>query len=167
MAQLKDLLVTGATRLIGEAFTNTIQITTINAPTSAGGTTYGPGENGKVLTSNGSSIYWDDAANGTVTSIALAAGTGIAINDATAITTSGSRTISLATISTSTTTSTAAPAFNGTFTAIDSLTFDSYGRVSQVNTKTITLPSGAIIKSGTTTPTTATLAAGEIYLKYS
>ena len=58
MAQLKDLIVTGATRLIGNAYAGTIQITTLNAPTAAGGTTYGPGTNGYVLKSNGSSVYW-------------------------------------------------------------------------------------------------------------
>lgn len=58
MAQLKDLLVNGASRLIGDAFVNKIQITTINAPTSSGGTTYGPGTSGQVLKSNGTSVYW-------------------------------------------------------------------------------------------------------------
>lgn len=62
MAQLKDLLVTGASRLIGDAYTNTIQITSLKAPTSAGGSTYGTGTNGQVLLSNGSSIYWGSAA---------------------------------------------------------------------------------------------------------
>lgn len=62
MAQLKDLLVTGASRLIGDAYTNTIQITSLKAPTSAGGSTYGTGTNGQVLLSNGSSIYWGAAA---------------------------------------------------------------------------------------------------------
>lgn len=58
MAQLKDLIVTGATRLIGNAYAGTVQLTTLNAPTAAGGTTYGPGTNGYVLKSNGSSVYW-------------------------------------------------------------------------------------------------------------
>ena len=58
MAQLKDLIVTGATRLIGNVYAGTIQITTLNAPTVAGGTIYGPGTNGYVLKSNGSSVYW-------------------------------------------------------------------------------------------------------------
>lgn len=38
-------------------------------------------------------------------------------------------------------TSTASPAHSGTFTTIDSITTDTYGRVTAVNTKTITLPS--------------------------
>ena len=79
---------------------------------------------------------------GTVTSITLTQGTGISItNSGTAITTSGSRTISLATVTRTNNTSTASPAHSGTFTAIDSITTDSYGRVTAVNTKTVTLPS--------------------------
>jgi hypothetical protein len=38
-------------------------------------------------------------------------------------------------------TSTASPAHGATFTAIDSVTTDTYGRVTAVNTKTVTLPS--------------------------
>ena len=58
MAQLKDLLVNGATRLIGDVFTNKIQITAVNAPTASNSTTYGPGTSGQVLKSNGTSVYW-------------------------------------------------------------------------------------------------------------
>ena len=54
------------------------------------------------------------------------------------ITTTG--TISLATITKNNTTSTATPAHGGTFTAIDSVTYDNYGRVTGINTKTVTLP---------------------------
>ena len=67
MAQLKDLIVNGATRLIGDAFANTIQITTIKAPSTAGGTTYTAGTNGYVLKSNGSSVYWGSDSNNTYT----------------------------------------------------------------------------------------------------
>lgn len=90
MAQLKDLLVNGATRLIGDVFTNKIQITAVSAPTASNGTTYGPGTNGQILKSNGTSVYWaaDNNAGGTVTSITpgngLLNGTGTS-----AITTSG------------------------------------------------------------------------------
>lgn len=63
MAQLKDLIVNGASRLIGDAFVNKIQTTTINAPTSSGGTTYGPGTSGQVLKSNGTSVYWGTDSN--------------------------------------------------------------------------------------------------------
>ena len=58
MAQLKDLLVTGASRLLGDIYANKIQITTINAPTTAAGTVYGAGNNGQVLKSDGSGVYW-------------------------------------------------------------------------------------------------------------
>ena len=58
MAQLKDLLVAGPSRFIGDMLGNVLQITTIKAPTTAGGTTYGPGTSGKSLLSNGTSVYW-------------------------------------------------------------------------------------------------------------
>ena len=76
-----------------------------------------------------------------VTSITLTEGTGISVSSSgTAITSTGTRTISLATITKNNTTSTASPAHGGTFTAIDSITYDTYGRVTGVNTKTVTLP---------------------------
>lgn len=95
------------------------------------------------LCTTGEKYTWNAKTSntGTVTSITLTQGTGISIGSSgTAITTSGSRTISLATITKSNTTSTASPAHGGTFTAIDSITYDDYGRVTAVNTKTITLP---------------------------
>ena len=52
MAQLKDLLVTGASRLIGDAFANKITIQTL--ADSAGSI----GTNGQVLKSNGTNIVW-------------------------------------------------------------------------------------------------------------
>ena len=64
MAQLKDLLVTGASRLIGDVFTNKIQVTKIDAPTTSNGTTYGPGSSGQVLMSNGTSTYWGGLTTG-------------------------------------------------------------------------------------------------------
>ena len=48
--------------------------------------------------------------------------------------------LNLASVTTSATTSTAAPAHGATFTAIDGITTDSYGRVTNINTKTVTLP---------------------------
>ena len=74
MAQLKDLVVNGSTQLVGPAYINTEQLTILNAPTTSGGTTYGPGTNGQVLKSNGSSIYWAAANAGTVTSVATGVG---------------------------------------------------------------------------------------------
>ena len=48
------LTVTGTADVSG----GTLKLRTINAPTSSGGTTYGPGSNGQVLKSNGSTVYW-------------------------------------------------------------------------------------------------------------
>lgn len=47
---------------------------TINAPTASNGTTYGPGTNGQVLKSNGSSVYWAADNNTTYSSQAAASG---------------------------------------------------------------------------------------------
>lgn len=58
MAQLKDLIVTGASRLIGDVIANQIQITTLKAPTEAGGSSYGVGTSGQALFTNGTSAYW-------------------------------------------------------------------------------------------------------------
>lgn len=51
-------------------------------------------------------------------------------------------TINHDTVSRSNTTSTAAPAAGNTFTAIDQITSDSYGHITGVRTKTVTMPSG-------------------------
>ena len=74
MAQLKDLVVTGPSRLIGNVYTSQIQLTEINAPTASNGTTYGPGSNGQVLKSNGTSVYWAADNNTTYSSQAAASG---------------------------------------------------------------------------------------------
>ena len=58
MAQLKDLIVAGASRFIGDIYANKAQLTSLSAPTSAGGTTYGAGTSGQVLKTNGSTLYW-------------------------------------------------------------------------------------------------------------
>ena len=58
MAQLKDLLVSGPSRLIGKLFANEVQLTTLNIPTASNGTTYGPGTSGQALVTNGTSAYW-------------------------------------------------------------------------------------------------------------
>ena len=59
MAQLKDLIVNGVSRLIGDVITDNIQITTLKAPNSSNSTTYSAGGQGQALFSNGNSIYWD------------------------------------------------------------------------------------------------------------
>lgn len=48
-----------------DASSGTLKIRTINAPTLSGGTTYGPGTNGYVLKSNGSTIFWASDSNST------------------------------------------------------------------------------------------------------
>ena len=60
MAQLKDLLVSGKSRFIGDIISNKIQLNILNAPTVSGGTTYSAGSSGQVLVSGGSSgsIWW-------------------------------------------------------------------------------------------------------------
>lgn len=58
MAQLKDLIVNGATRLVGNAYASILQLTTLKAPTTSGGSTYGAGTSGQVLKTNGTSVYW-------------------------------------------------------------------------------------------------------------
>ena len=115
------------------------------------------------LVTTGEKYTWNSKTSntGTVTSITLTQGTGISIGSSgTAITTSGSRTISLATITKSDTTSTASPAHGGTFTAIDAITYDTYGRVTGVNTKTITLPASG---NTDTKVTVAALTSGTTY----
>lgn len=58
MAQLNDLIVTGNSQLIGPVYTSTLQLTSILAPSTSGGSTYTSGTNGQILKSNGSSVYW-------------------------------------------------------------------------------------------------------------
>ena len=67
MAQLKDSVVSGNLRVTDTTLTDTLQVTTIKAPTSSGGGTYGPGTSGQILKSNGSSMYWDNDNNNTYT----------------------------------------------------------------------------------------------------
>ena len=70
----------------------------------------------------------------------------------------GNKTITHNTVTRSNSTSTASPAVGGTFTTIDSVTSNSYGHVTGVNTKTVTIPydtsklplSGGTMNSGST-----------------
>ena len=82
MAQLKDSIVSGNLRVTDETLTDSLQVTTINAPTAAGGSTYGAGTNGQVLKSNGTSTYWGDDSSGspstTVTAVSSSASAGTA-----------------------------------------------------------------------------------------
>lgn len=63
MAQLKDSIVSGNLRVTDTTLTDTLQTTTIRAPSTSGGTTYGPGTNGQVLKSNGTTTYWASDSN--------------------------------------------------------------------------------------------------------
>ena len=60
MAQLKDTIVSGNLRVTDTTLTDTLQVTIIKAPTSSGGSTYGPGTSGQILKSNGTMTYWAD-----------------------------------------------------------------------------------------------------------
>ena len=64
-AKLHVIGVTQATNFISGDGVNdfsagTVKLDTLNIPTSSGGTTFGPGSNGQVLKSNGTSVYWGD-----------------------------------------------------------------------------------------------------------
>ena len=58
MAQLKDTTVSGSLRATDTIYSTTIQAQILKAPTASNGATYGPGTNGQVLKSNGTSVYW-------------------------------------------------------------------------------------------------------------
>lgn len=49
-----NLTVTG----ISDFSAGTVKLDVLNIPTSSGGTTFGPGSNGQVLKSNGTTVYW-------------------------------------------------------------------------------------------------------------
>lgn len=54
---------------------NSVQTNKVLAPTTSGGSTYGAGSSGQVLTSNGTGTYWANPSGGaTVSSGTLAAG---------------------------------------------------------------------------------------------
>lgn len=67
MAQLKDLIVLGASRLVGNLYANLIQLTKLNVPTTSNGSTYGAGTSGQVLKTNGTSVYWGNDNNDNTT----------------------------------------------------------------------------------------------------
>lgn len=58
MAQLKDTLVTGNLQVTNTILSSSLQSSIIRAPTTSNSSTYGAGEDGHVLQSNGSSIFW-------------------------------------------------------------------------------------------------------------
>ena len=71
MANLKDLLVNGPSNLIGDVTVNKIRLTSLEIPTASNGTEYGTGSNGKILKSNGTSVYWANDDN--ITSFTITA----------------------------------------------------------------------------------------------
>lgn len=95
MAQLKDTVVAGSLRATDTVYANTVQAKVIEAPTTSNGTTYGPGTNGQVLKSNGTSAYWASDSAG-VTSVTINATSPVVSSATGAITSTGTRTISLA-----------------------------------------------------------------------
>ena len=60
MAQLKDTTITGDLAVTNVISSVISQFSTLYAPTTSGGSTYGPGSNGSVLVSNGATCYWND-----------------------------------------------------------------------------------------------------------
>ena len=69
MAQLKNSTVAGSLRVTDTIYTNIAQISILKAPTTSGGSTYGPGSNDQVLKSNGTSVYWATITIPTLTSL--------------------------------------------------------------------------------------------------
>lgn len=144
-----------------------------------------PGEHGKLYYYN-NSLYlcevtggttptytWTIVANintknGTVTSVALKAGTGLSVDSESAITSSGTRTISHAipTGSTSGTTSPSTvqtPTFGGTFN-IPVITTDKFGHVTGKSNTTVKIPSQTSLSKGADTTGSATsLAFGDTF----
>lgn len=106
------------------------------APTSNGGTTYGPGSSGQVLMTNGSNIYW-----GTVV------GTGSTTDDTTHSYSNGVMRVYSADTGGSGVTAgsygpsaNASPSHSGTF-SVPYFEVNSGGRITAAHTRTITLPS--------------------------
>ena len=58
MAQLKNSIVTGNLQVTEKTISGVVKTSVIEVPTTNGGTTYGNGTNGQVLTSNGTTVYW-------------------------------------------------------------------------------------------------------------
>ena len=58
MAQLKNSVVNGDLVVTDSTLTDSLQVTTVIAPVSSGSYSYGTGENGQALRSNGTTAYW-------------------------------------------------------------------------------------------------------------
>lgn len=64
MAQLKNTIVTGNLQVTEKTISGAIKTPKVEAPTTSGGTTYGAGTSGQVLTTNGTSVYWGSLPEG-------------------------------------------------------------------------------------------------------
>lgn len=140
MAQLKDTTIQGSARVTDTLYSNAIQAKIFNIPTASNGTTYGPGSNGQVLKSNGTSVYWASDSNSDVNVKQLAA-----------ITTSGAYPIILAN-------STATTEVTGTVNKSANLTYNPSTKAlstgGTINGLTFTAAStGFTIAGGTTSKT--------------
>lgn len=58
MANIKDLIINGSTRIINTLYANNIKTNKIKIPTSNGSSTLGVGSNGQVVSSNGTTVFW-------------------------------------------------------------------------------------------------------------
>lgn len=112
---------------------------------------------------DGSTYNWTQVANvntknGTVTGITIKAGDGIAVDSSSAITSSGSRTISHGETGTGSAVadpiSNQTPSHGGTFN-IQSVATDKFGHVTGSNTHTVKLPAETALTKGTDTNATA------------
>lgn len=140
MAQLKSTTIQGSARVTDTLYSNAIQAKIFNIPTASNGTTYGPGTDGQVLKSNGTSVYWASDSNSDVNVKQLAA-----------ITTSGAYPIILAN-------STATTEVTGTVNKSANLTYNPSTKAlstgGTINGLTFTAAStGFTIAGGTTSKT--------------
>ena len=123
MANLKDLLVKGPSNLIGDVTVNKIRLTSLEIPTSSNGTEYSTGSNGKILKSNGTSVYWANDDN--ITSFTITANAADGLWDLTGTNGTNSVTYALAPYSSKQTT---ASFYTGTTnpTLMTRLNYDGY-----------------------------------------
>ena len=132
MAQLKDSIVSGNLRVTDSTLTDTLQATVVKVPTTDGGTTYGPGTNGQIIKSNGTTVYWADDAGSTpytgISPISVNANTNVITHD-----TSGATAGSYGDISDQ------SPAFEGSF-KVPYVTVNDTGHVTGISEHDVTLP---------------------------
>jgi len=115
-----------------------------------GGTNITTSATGTTVTINTSAT----TNTGTVTSVTVGAGN--YLNGGGTITTSGTATVNHDTTSRSDTSSSTSPGSAGTFTAVDSVTTGSYGHITALNLKTVTMPTSDNYNYWTASDGTAT-----------